>query len=36
MATSSTAAPLARSSSKASVTPKTGDAKYGCVLKNSK
>ena len=36
IATSSTGAPLARSSSNAKVTPKIGDAIYGCVLKNSK
>ena len=32
MAVSSTGAPLARSSSRASVTPMTGDDTYGCVL----
>ena len=36
IAASSTFAPLARSSSKASVTPKIGFAIKGCVLKNSK
>ena len=36
IAASSMSAPLARSSSKASVTPKIGLAMNGCVLKNSK
>ena len=36
IAVSSISAPLARSSSRASVTPRIGEATYGCVLKNSK
>ena len=36
IALSSTGAPFALSSSRASVTPITGDATYGCVLKNSR
>ena len=36
IAASSTCAPFAFSSSKASVTPSTGEATYGCVLKKSR
>ena len=36
IALSSIGAPLARSSSSAMVTPIIGDARYGCVLKNSR